>query len=109
MIIDYEVIYLKKGIYVETTNGSQIVGKYEDINPYYVKVQEIEDDINASIYGANIKKMKRLTSLRNELETYLEPKVDNVEDNVSNYFIFYKDKFYKIISVNSYQVEIERL
>ena len=53
--------------------------------------------------------MKRLTSLRNELEKYLEPKVDNVEDNVSNYFIFYKDKYYKIISVNSYKIEIERL
>ena len=109
MIIDYEMVYLKRGIYTETANGLQIIGQYEDINPYYAKVQEIEDDINANIYGANIKKMKRLTSLRNELEKYLEPKVDNVEDNVSNYFIFYKDKYYKIISVNSYKIEIERL
>ena len=44
-----------------------------------------------------------------DLEEYLIPKVDNVEDNISLYYIKIGGSKYKIVSVVSNQIKIERL
>lgn len=113
MILDYFPIVLKKAIYEKASNGVQVIKEYiqikNDGEDFFATIQEIDDEISASVYGADIKKMRRLSSLRFELEDYLQPKVDNVEDNISNYFVFYNNQIYKISSVNSWCVDIKRI
>jgi hypothetical protein len=89
----------KNGIY---TNS------YTKINDYKVQTQNLTDDeVSATIYGANINKMLRLSSPLHELEKYLLPKVDNKTDNISLYYIKYNDKLYKINAVAEDRVDIE--
>lgn len=110
MIKDYCLILLKKAIYKQENNGQKVLSNYENIkHDFYVTFEELSDEISASIYGAEINKMIRITSLRYELETYLLPKVDNIEDNISNYFIFLNNHKYKIIAINSYRIDLKRV
>lgn len=88
------------GIYVDT---------YNKIKKYKVLVQTLEDEVSASIYGADINKMYRLTSPNATLEKYLIPKVNNKADNISKYFIELDKSKYKIKAVNKFKIDIERL
>jgi hypothetical protein len=51
--------------------------------------------------------MLRLSSPLHKLEEYLLPKVDNTEDNISSYYIFYGTKTYKIVAVAEDRIDIE--
>lgn len=101
-----KTITLKKSITVKQPNGSRIE-EYETISNYEVQKQELDDQISASIYGANIAKMCRLKSPLSDLENLLKSKLNNTTDNISKYFIFMDNDKYKIKSVNSKGVEIE--
>lgn len=98
---------LKVATKVKNTNGT-FTNSYTKIGDYDVQKQEINDEISATVYGANIIKMLRLKSINKELENYLIPKVNNENDNISKYFIFINNVCYKINSVNEFRIDIER-
>ena len=107
MLIRYlKPIMLKKSITVKQENGSRTEG-YEDINEYQTQIQEIDDQVSTSIYGASITKMLRVKSPLLKLENYLETKLNNTADNISKYYIFIGDNKYKIKSVGNKGIDIE--
>lgn len=107
MLLRYlEKVILKKSIIVKQPNGSRIE-EYETIDIYEVQKQELDDQISASIYGANIVNMLRIKTPLSNLENLLKSKVNNTTDNISKYFIFMNETKYKIKSVNSKGIDIE--
>lgn len=101
-----ETITLKKGTKTKQANGSYLE-TYEKIKDYQIQKQELDDEISASIYGANIVNMLRIKSPLKDLETFLKTKLNNKADNISQYYIFINDAKYRIKSVNSKGVTIE--
>ena len=100
-----EKITLKKSTKKKQYNGSYI-NTYNDIVKYNVQVEELTDATSASIYGATINKMYRISSPLKALETYLKPKINSTDDNVSLYFIEYNNGLYKITAVRSSWIDI---
>ena len=109
MITDLQTVILKKAIWKKDLNGQRVLNEYKDVDTFYVFKQNIEDQISASVYGANINKMLRIESIRHELEVMLCNVLDNPKDKISDYFIFFNSILYKITSVNEFKVDIERL
>ena len=99
-------VILKEEVKVKQPNGSRIE-QYNVIDYYDVQVQELDDEISASIYGASIVNMLRIKSPLSKLENVLKSKLNNTTDNISKYYIFYENKKYRIKSVNSKGVLIE--
>ena len=107
MLLRYlENAYLKKATKTKQENGTYIE-TFIDVEIYRVQEQELDDEISASIYGANINKMLRIKSVRNELENYLYTKVNNKQDNISFYYIEINNRRYKIVSVNAKGIDLE--
>ena len=107
MLLRYlETITLKKGTKTKQKNGSHLE-TYEKIKDYQVQIYELDDEISASIYGANLVNMLRIKSPLSQLETVLKAKLNNKADNISQYYIFINEAKYRIKSVNSKGVEIE--
>ncbi|MBR4486116.1 hypothetical protein IKS57_01935 [bacterium] len=108
MLLRYlKEVTLKKATKVKQLNGSY-KNIYNDIDTYKVQTQDLTDDVvSATIYGANINKILRLSSPLNKLEQYLLPKVDNKQDNISSYYIEFNNKLYKINSVAIDKIDIE--
>ena len=79
----------------------------EFVKKYNIQTQELSDEISASIYGANIYKMLRIRSINKVLENYLYDKTTNKIDNISNYYIFIKNRKYKIKAVNQSGIDLE--
>jgi hypothetical protein len=80
-----------------------------NIGNYKVIVQEVNDKVSANIYGANINKMLRVSSVNRILEILLKEKMNNSSDNISKYRLSYEDSKYKIIDVKTKYIDIERL
>ena len=103
--------YLNNVVVKKATKTKQDNGRYietlEVVKKFRIQEQELDDEISASIYGANIHKMLRVKSPRSALENYLYTKVNNKENNVSNYYVFIGNRKYKIVSVNSKGVDLE--
>lgn len=103
--------YLETAVVKKATKTKQPNGRYteslEIVKKFRIQEQELDDEISASIYGANIHKMLRVKSVRKTLEDYLYTKVNNNEDNISNYYVFIKNRKYKVLSVNSKGVDLE--
>lgn len=99
-------VILQKATRTKRENGTP-QDTFEDIRQYRAQEQELDDEVSASIYGANLYKMTRIKSVRNELENYLYTKVNNNEDNISNYYILIDNKKYKIKSVNARGIDLE--
>ena len=97
---------LQKATRTKRANGTP-EDTFQDIKQYKVQEQELNDEVSASVYGANLYKMTRIKSVRNELESYLYTKVNNKEDNISNYYIVIGNKKYKIKSVNAKGIDLE--
>lgn len=107
MLLRYlENATVKKATKLKQPNGTYIE-TLEDIKTYRVQEQNLNDEISASIYGANVYKMIRIKSVRLELEDYLYSKANNKQDNISNYYVFIKNRKYKIVSVNPSGVDLE--
>lgn len=90
------------------SNGIKIK-TYSDLESYLVIIQDVMDDISVSMYGSNISKMKRISSPLQKLEEYLMNKMNNSNDNISNYAILYKNTKYKITAVKKYWIDIEKI
>lgn len=103
-----EEVELVKSINEKQSNG-QIIKTFTHIKNYKVQKKRLDDEVNATIYGANITKMWDITSPLKDLEEYLIPKVDNQEDNISLYFIILQNTRYKINSARSNGITIERV
>lgn len=97
---------LKKSQIVKQYNGSRIE-EYEDIKEYKIQIQELDDEISASIYGASIVNMLRIKTPLFNLEKYLKSKLNNTDDNISKYYVFINNNKYKIKSVNNKGIDIE--
>lgn len=108
MLLRYlKPIILKKAEKQKQPNGIY-KNTYSNIDNYKVQIQDlIDDEISATIYGANINKMKRISSPLGNLEEFLLPKVDNKADNISQYYIDYNNRTYKIVSVSKTRLDIE--
>lgn len=101
-------ITLKSSIQQKQKNGTYIT-IYKDIKEYKVQKQSLIDEISATIYGANVSKMYRISSPLQDLESFLNEKVNESEDNTSKYFIFIDNTTYKIVSVKETWIDIERI
>lgn len=99
---------LYKATKVKQSNGATIE-TYTTIKTHYVTVQELTDEISATIYGAKLNSMYRISSIRNELESYLQEKTMPTIDNSSDYIIVMTNRKYRIASVKSIWVDIELL
>ena len=107
MLLRYlEIAAVKRATKTKQENGTYIE-TLEDVKKYKVQTQELNDEISVSVYGANVYKRVRIKSVRSVLENYLYTKVNNKQDNISNYYIFINAKKYKIVSVNSRGVDLE--
>lgn len=110
MLLRYlKEVKLKKATKTKQNNGTYI-NVYTDVGTYKVQTQDLTDDqVSATIYGSDITKMIRISSPLKNLENYLLPKVDNLQDNISLYYIEYKSHLYKINSVSINRIELERI
>lgn len=106
LIKNLESATLKKAIKEKTSTGNLINASYQKIDDYRVQEQVLQDNVSSTIYGSDVNKMLRVASPLHRLEQYLKPKVDNIEDNISNYYIFYKNRQYKIIAVQDYFIDL---
>lgn len=89
------------------------IGSDGDNNESYIKqkdydcsLQFLDDAVTAEIYGANVSKTFRIKSINSKLEQLLLPKVNNKQDNISNYLIEYKDNKYAIQRVTPGYIDI---
>lgn len=104
-----EKVVLYKVILKTETNGAKVVDHYQKINDYNIIFLEINDELSINTYGAEINSIKRISSVRDELENFLKLKMDSNEDNISLYQIEYASKKYKIISVKNHWIDIRSL
>ena len=101
-------VELVKSSSIKQSNGT-VIKEFAHIEFYKVQKKRLEDEVSASIYGANITKMWNISSPLGDLEKYLIPKVENQEDNISLYFIILDDARYKINSVKEDGIDIEKI
>lgn len=92
---------------VQTSNGDYVKSETL-IKKYQVIVESLTDNISATIYGANINKMVRFSSVNKELENYLFTKWNNTSDNISKYQIKFENNFYKIESLTAKYIDCQR-
>ena len=79
------------------------------LGSYKVVIQELNDNVSATIYGADINKILRISSVNKILEILLKEKLNNTSDNISKYRISYGSSEYKVKDVKSRYIDIERL
>ena len=101
-------IELDKETKTKQPNGLKI-SSYEKVQDYKVQVQELTDQISASIYGADVNRMYRVSSPHNVLENFLKSKVNESSDNVSLYTLLLNGWRYRIVVVRNNWVDIESL
>ena len=99
---------LLKGSKSKSGNGAYVT-TYQEQNSYKIIPQELIDQVSASIYGANINKTLRISSVRKTLETLLKTKLNSQSDNISNYVIEYDGNIYKIVSVKTNWIDMEAI
>lgn len=93
----------------EKQSNGQFINSYTLVDNYNVQVQELSSEVDAQVYGSDINKMLRLKSPNGKLESFLYNKLNNSEDNTSKYVIVFNGAKHKIVAVNPYKVDIERL
>ena len=91
---------------IRQANGT-VISVYSKVDDYLVQFQELTDEISASIYGADVNRMYRISSPHAVLEQFLFSKVNNTSDNVSLYSIVYNGSRYKIVTVKNNWIDIE--
>lgn len=101
-------VSLKKASKEKQSNGVR-VSTYTLVDNYKVQFEDLSDEVSASIYGANLYKVKRVRSPKKTLENYLSTKLSNDSDNISKYFLFVDNVTYKINDVSASGVTIERI
>lgn len=108
LIRNLKEVNLLKSERIKQANGSY-VKSFTIIQKYNVQINNLEDEISATIYGSNIDKMLSIMDALKELYNYLIEKVDNIQDNISLYYIEIGTSKYKINSVKESGIVIERI
>lgn len=94
----------------ESTDDGDFTEKLLDVGVYSVITQELNDAVSATVYGSNVSKMVRISSVNRLLEILLKSKMTNAEDNISKYRItFNNSEYYKIVDVKTKYIDIERI
>lgn len=94
----------------ESTDDGDFTEELSNVGVYSIIAQELTDAVSATIYGSNISKMVRISSVHRLLEILLKSKVNNTEDNISKYRItFNNSEYYKIVDVKTKYIDIERI
>lgn len=101
-----KTIELDKATTTTQSNGAR-VSVFSKVADYRVQTQELTDEISASIYGADINRMYRISSPRYILENYLAGKNNNSDDNVSQYSFVLNNARYRIRAVKEHWIDIE--
>lgn len=109
LIKNLEKATLKKATKEKTSTGNLVNASYTKIDDFRVQEQVLQDEVSSTMYGSDVNKMIRVASPLHRLERYLMPKVDNKNDNVSLYYLFYKNIQYKIVAVRDYYIDLERI
>lgn len=104
-LIDLEKVTLYQVI-KETAKDGDPTETHLKVNEYDVGVQYLDDSVAASIYGAEVTKTYRVSSLHRTLEQYLLPKVNNNPDNLSKYLVEYLDNKFKIQRVTPKYIDM---
>ena len=99
-------ITLYKATKVKQPNGA-IVNTNEAIKSYFVSFQELTDEISATLYGAKLNSMYRISSVHYELESYLQEKNLPISDNSSDYFLVSGVRKYRITAIKEHWLDIE--
>ena len=79
------------------------------INSYKAEVQELRDALSATIYGSDINKTVRFSSIKQELENYLYGKLNNTSDNISKYQIEFENNYYDIVDLTRKYIDGKRI
>lgn len=98
-------VTLKKEERIKQPNGTYVTQE-EIVSVYKAQMQELTDEVSASVYQADLNKINRLKSVKSELEEYLKGKLINAPDNITKYSIYIDRIKYKIISVKQKYVDI---
>lgn len=101
-----EAVELDESAKVKQSNGVSIA-TYTKVGDFTVQVQELSDEISASIYGADINRMYRISSPHGSLEAFLKQKVNSTSDNISKYSIVYQGNRYRVRVVRNNWVDID--
>lgn len=96
-----------KSVKEKQANGSY-VKSFQLVDTYNVQINNLEDEISATIYGANIDKMLSIMDALKKMYVFFIGKVDNIQDNISLYYIQIGNVKYKINSVKESGIVIER-
>lgn len=95
---------------VNTLEDGDFEKQLEEVGSYKVISQELDDNVSATVYGSDLDKMIRISSVNKILEILLKSKMNNTEDNITKYKLsFDNTNFYKIKIVKSKYIDIERL
>lgn len=73
---------------------------------YQALIQYLDDEVATATYGADVDKVHRVATIRNEMEDFLLPLVENKSGNVSNYIIEYNGNMYSILRVTPRYVDM---
>lgn len=105
--------YLIKAELLKSEDNKQpngvVLKTFNTIGEYKVVKKNLNDQVNATIYGSNVDKMLSISTPLGNLEKFLMPKVSNKEDNISNYYIVIDNTKYKITSVQDKNIVIDRV
>lgn len=94
----------------KSTDDGDFTEELSNVGVYSVITQELTDAVSATIYGGNVSKMVRISSVHRLLEILLKSKMNNAEDNISKYRItFNNSEYYKIVDVKTKYIDIERI
>lgn len=103
-----ETCYLCSRKKVRQPNGS-ITENISQIDSYQVQVQDLYDEVSASIYGADLNKTIRICSPHFSLEKDLLNKINFNADNITNYCIELGRFVYEILSVKKHWIDLRIL
>lgn len=92
-----------------TSDDGDLIESPMKVGTYSIMTQELTDEVSANVYGANLNKIKRISSVHNILEILLRSKLNNSSDNISKYRIIFNGEVYKITDVKSKYIDIEYL
>lgn len=98
-------VEIDKATKTKMENGA-VVASYAKVSDYLIQKQELTDEISASIYGADVNRMYRISSPRHQLETFLRQKVNNTSDNISLYSVVLNGFRFKIVAVKEHWIDI---
>lgn len=99
---------LVKGLKVQQSNGSW-VEEYSFVKDFLVDIQALNDEISASLYGADMNKTYRVVTPHHELEKMMMEKTNSGSDNVTKYALNIGDYSYRIVSARDGWLDVELL